>query len=129
MKNAFTTLLLFATSGSLFANVSTRTFTQHRIATDAPSTIKVRFVKDVMTDECNHYGISGDLRKVKLPKGAYSIISDYVADLGVFSTQVGCPNNHLVLKTITSDWREVKNEYMVTILAPADFKLEIQKPL
>lgn len=89
-----------------------KTYDSYVIEMRTASAVELSFKTIVSTtDSCNHFGLSGALRKVEVPEGGWNLFQDYVADFDVISTQIGCPPSDRV--------RRIPLESPKTLLEPA----------
>jgi hypothetical protein len=106
-------------------------FDSYFIRTDENKPVTVKFSTVYETnDSCNHFGLSGNLRKIELPKGTQTVAQEFVAMFGVYGTEMGCPpmegTRKIALESEEFVIQPSFNRIWVTILVPANFKLTVK---
>lgn len=133
MKTLLASLLLALVSVSASASVTKgERFDSYYIRNDENKPVTVKFSTVYETsDSCNHFGLSGNLRKIEVPKGTQTVAQEFVAMFGVYGTEMGCPpmkgTRKIALESEEFVIEPSYNRIWVTILVPSDFTLTVKE--
>jgi hypothetical protein len=106
-------------------------FNAIRIYSDAAEPVTVKLKTELKTtDGCNHFGLSGEFRVVALPEGTKTSVQDFVANFGIYQTEMACPPLdearvvELESKPFTIEPKY--NRVNATVLVPDNFELVLE---
>jgi len=132
MKNLMLALALALAATTASAEViKGQKYDSYLIRTDSnkPVTVKVSTVYET-EDSCNHFGLSGEFRKVEVPAGTQTMQQDFVAMFSVYGTEMACrPSEEIRKIPMESEAFVIKPAYgavYATILVPAGFELSVK---
>jgi hypothetical protein len=132
MKTLLASLILALVSVSASASVTKgQKFDSYHIRTDENQPVTVKFSTVYETsDSCNHFGLSGSVRKVEIPEGTQTVQQDFVADFSVYGTEMACPpmkgTRKIALESEEFVIQPAYGRIWATILVPASFKLSVK---
>jgi hypothetical protein len=96
--------------------------------TDRPMTVKITITYKTK-DGCNHFGLTGDFRRLEVPGGGQTLLQDYVADFGVMGTLIGCADKEertIVMESDPLVIEPISGYVMGSIAVPAGAKVTMQ---
>lgn len=132
MKTLLASLLLALASFSASAEVTKgEKYDSYYIRTDEnkPVTLKLSTVYET-SDSCNHFGLSGSVRKVEVPEDTQTVQQDFVASFSVYGTEMACPpmkgTRKIALESKEFVIQPAYGRIWATILVPSSFKLSVK---
>ena len=122
--------LLASLPFSAFAFEKTGNFVRYSMDETSSHSIRVVFKKTFTTlDGCNHFGLSGSMRPVKVPDGTRTVVQDFLANFAVISTKMACPPlrqpRTIKLESNSFEIQPISGEIYANILVPEGMTVEI----
>jgi hypothetical protein len=121
---------LLANSLSFAQLVKRGTVDVYEISLESEKPLKFTLSNQFETnDGCNHFSILGDLRKLEIPEGQLTILQDFVAEVGISGTEMGCadgPKRVLNLESQEFVIYPVGGSIYGKIYVPTGFKINVK---